>query len=87
MSAPSPDRVLKLAQLIVRFAPEISLKQIEAGGGKGYLDLISRVTPHEAPDQYTRIENPLLDSFWGIRLPFSTRKDLPTSATLYYQRG
>jgi len=69
------------------FAPEITLKALQARDGEGYLDLLRRLMPQASlTDQYILIENSVIDSMLELRKPFDTTNSVPTDPLAFVQK-
>lgn len=72
---------------IRRFAPEVSLKQFEAKDGQGYLDLMQLLMPRRnLPNQYVRIEHPVVDVMLGLEAPFDTARPVGTDRAVLMRK-
>jgi len=69
------------------YAPEISLKGFQARGGQGYIDLLRRLMPQQSGHDFIHVENPLIESMFGITMPFDTSSKLPTDPLVFVQKG
>ena len=78
---------IPLSLNLISYTPEITLKNLEARGGRGYLDLVSSIQPHPSEDQYTYIPHSLVDSKLGIKSPFRTHNEYPADTVLFVQQG
>jgi hypothetical protein len=59
----------------------------QARDGQGYLDLLRSLMPQmNLPQQYVRIEDPIVDVRLGLKTPFDTGKPNVTNPPLFMQQ-
>ena len=82
----SPTRVCQVvlntrapwADVLNRYAPEITLRNFRANNGWGYLDLLRSLLPdRRVLNEYIRIPHPVLDAALGFEAPFDTSNSIP----------
>jgi hypothetical protein len=72
---------------VCRFCPEVSLKRFQTKDGQGYLDLMWLLMPQtNLPEQYVRIDHPLVDAMLGLEAPFETGKPVAKNYPIFMRR-
>lgn len=69
------------------YAPEVSLKAFEAGGGEGYLTILGQLSREHAARQYLYLTHPLVDSALRLPQPWDTSDSVTTDPKIFYQRA
>ncbi|KDQ10881.1 hypothetical protein BOTBODRAFT_57782 [Botryobasidium botryosum FD-172 SS1] len=69
------------------YAPEVTLKGFQAGGGQGYLDLLRKLMLQKFGRHFVHVENPLIESMLGVSMPLDTSAELPTDPLVFVQKG
>ncbi|KAF7978206.1 hypothetical protein HWV62_1432 [Athelia sp. TMB] len=69
------------------YAPEVTLKAFEAGGGQGYLNILRRLVASHSANNFVHLENPLIESMLGIEPPVDTSGEQPSDPMIHLQKS
>lgn len=72
--------------LSVSYAPEVTLRAFEAGGGQGYLHILRTLLVSHSLNNFMRLENPELESMLGIESAVDAGAQLPTGPMLFVRK-
>lgn len=68
------------------YAPDITLKAFEVGGGQGYLDILRKLLVPQSFDGFVHLKNSLIESMLGIEPPLDTSNRQSTDPMVFIQR-
>ncbi|KAF7978207.1 hypothetical protein HWV62_1434, partial [Athelia sp. TMB] len=68
------------------YAPEVTLRAFEAGGGQGYLHILRTLLVSHSLNNFMRLENPELESMLGIESAVDAGAQLPTGPMLFVRK-
>ncbi|KAF7978196.1 hypothetical protein HWV62_1412 [Athelia sp. TMB] len=69
------------------YSPEVTLAVFEAGKGQGYLDILRKLIAFDSGKSFVHLENPLVESMLGIKLPVDTSGEHPSDPMIHLQKS